>query len=101
MVGLLEGETVRGAWAGRWWLSGWSNAELDRLTSQADALPPTSSRRVALYRRAEEIAMQDGAVIPLVNPNAGILVRRDVHGMQISGGYLLTRNWADVRVGSG
>ena len=27
---------------------GWSNAELDRLTSQADALPPTSSRRVAL-----------------------------------------------------
>lgn len=80
---------------------GWSNAEFDRLTRQADSFPPTSPLRVALYRQTEQIAMQDGAVIPLVNPNAGILVRNSVHGIQISGGYLLTSNWADVRVGSG
>lgn len=75
---------------------GWSNQRFDRLTARADALAPNESRRLALYRRAEEIAMQDGATIPLVNPNAGILIRGNVHGLRVSGGYLLVRNWAHV-----
>jgi acylpyruvate hydrolase len=29
VVGLLDGDHVRGGWAGLWWLSGWDNAELE------------------------------------------------------------------------
>lgn len=76
---------------------GWSNRTFDRLTAEADAMPPNEPRRFALYRRAEEIAMQDAATIPLVNPKAGILVRNGVQGMQVSGGILLVRDWSRVR----
>jgi ABC-type transport system substrate-binding protein len=75
---------------------GWSNATFDHLVDRADRLSGTSGERLQLYRQAEEIAMSQGAVIPLVNPKAGILMRTDVHGLTISGGYILVPDWTRV-----
>jgi ABC-type oligopeptide transport system substrate-binding subunit len=77
---------------------GWSSPAFDRLTEQADTMLPGARNRFKLYQRAETIAMNAGATIPLVNPTAGILLRSSVHGLQISGGYVLARDWARVTV---
>lgn len=80
---------------------GWSNRTFDRLVDRADRMPSTSPARFALYQRAEEIAMNRAAVIPLVNPEAGILLRPTVRGIQISNGYLVVPDWTQVRLTSG
>jgi oligopeptide transport system substrate-binding protein len=80
---------------------GWSNPLFDQLTDRANRMRPGDPRRLTLYHRAEEIAMAQAGAIPLVNPTAGILLRSDVHGVAISGGYLLVRNWARVSVPAG
>jgi ABC-type oligopeptide transport system substrate-binding subunit len=79
---------------------GWSNASFDRLVDRADHLSADNPHRQALYQQAEDLAMSQAATIPLVNPDAGILVRSDVHGLQISGGYVLVKDWSKVRTGS-
>jgi oligopeptide transport system substrate-binding protein len=81
---------------------GWSNATFDHLVDRADSLPSGDPARFTLYRRAQQIAMSQAATIPLANPNAGILLRSSVHGITISGGYLLVADWSNVRIaGSG
>jgi ABC-type oligopeptide transport system substrate-binding subunit len=80
---------------------GWSNRTFDRLVNQADGMAGYSARRLGLYQRAERIALAQAAVIPLVNPKSGILLRRSVHGIQIDGGYVLVRNWAKVTLSGG
>jgi hypothetical protein len=42
--------------------------------------------------------MDQAVAIPLINPTAGILLRGTVRGLQISGGYLLARDWTQVSV---
>jgi ABC-type transport system substrate-binding protein len=74
----------------------WSNRTFDRLTARADAMLPGNRARFHIYQRAEAIAMNGGATIPLINPTAGILMRRSIHGLTISGGYLLARDWTRV-----
>jgi ABC-type transport system substrate-binding protein len=81
--------------------AGWSNRTFDRLTDRADRLPPGDTARFALYRRAEQLAMSQAVTIPLANPSAGILLRRDVQGISIDGGYLLVADWTKVEVSSG
>jgi ABC-type oligopeptide transport system substrate-binding subunit len=80
---------------------GWSNRTFDRLVDDADLMPVDMPERYPLYQRAEELAMGQAATIPLVNPNAGILLRNTVHGVQISGGYVLVRDWTNVTINSG
>jgi oligopeptide transport system substrate-binding protein len=77
---------------------GWSNRTFDQLTARADTMLPQNRTRFLLYQRAEAIAMNGAATIPLVNPNAGILMRGSVRGLSISGGYLLARDWTRVTV---
>lgn len=79
----------------------WSNAAFDRLTDRAASMPEESPARLALYRRAEELAMDQAATIPLVNPTTGILLRSNVHGLEISGGQLLASDWTRVTVSQG
>lgn len=74
----------------------WRNRAFDRLTDRADSMQPDDQARTALYRRAEALAMDEAAAIPLVNPKAGILLRQTVQGLQISGGYVLVKDWAHV-----
>jgi ABC-type oligopeptide transport system substrate-binding subunit len=81
--------------------SGWSDPTFDALVGRADAMAATDPDRYALYQRAEEIALSSGAAIPLVNPAAGILIRGSVHGLTVSGGRVLARDWTKVRVSAG
>jgi ABC-type oligopeptide transport system substrate-binding subunit len=76
----------------------YSNAVFDRTVAQADVLSPDNPLRFRLYERAERLAMQEVATIPLVNQNAGILLRRDVHGLSLAGGQLLAADWARVTI---
>lgn len=78
----------------------WSNATFDGLTDRADRMAPGDPARFGLYHRAEEMAMDAAAAIPLVNPTAGILLRQKIQGMQISGGYILVNDWTRVMVES-
>lgn len=78
---------------------GYSNPRFDLLVDRADHLMGAGAARMALYREAESVAIRDAAVIPLANPDGGILVRSVVHGLQVSGGFLLVKDWTKVRVG--
>ena len=80
---------------------GWSNHTFDRLTDLAASLNPSDPRRLALYHRAESLAMRQAATIPLVNPLSGILLRPGVHGLQITGGQLVAADWTKVTATSG
>lgn len=77
---------------------GYSNAAFDRTVAQADVMPLDNPRRFRLYEQAESLAIQQAATIPLVNQNAGILLRRDVRGLSIAGGQLLAADWARVTI---
>ncbi len=79
---------------------GWSNARFDRLVDRADQLVGDTSQRLSLYRRAEALAMQDAATIPIANPQAGILIRSTVVGLQVAGGAVVVPDWSRVRVGT-
>jgi oligopeptide transport system substrate-binding protein len=76
----------------------WHNATFDRLVDAADAMKGDAPVRMALYRRAEDLAMNQAAAIPLVNPLSGILLRSRIHGLQINGGQVLAADWAWVIV---
>ncbi|HEX6508626.1 MAG TPA: peptide ABC transporter substrate-binding protein [Chloroflexota bacterium] len=76
----------------------YSNPTFDRLTAEADGLPIDDPRRFKLYHQAELLAMKQAATIPLVNPTAGILLRRGVHGLSMAGGQLLAADWTKVSV---
>jgi len=59
--------------------TGWSNPEYDRLLEQAIVLPD-KGRRIALYRRAEEILMREMPIIPIYFYTHAYLVRPEVRG---------------------
>jgi ABC-type oligopeptide transport system substrate-binding subunit len=79
---------------------GWSNAQFDRLVDRADQLVGDTSQRLSLYRRAEVLAMQNAATIPIANPQAGILIRRTVVGLQVADGGVVVPDWSRVHVGA-
>ena len=79
---------------------GWSNPEFDRLVDSADRLVGDSAQRLALYQRAETIAMQKAATIPLANPQAGIMIRSGIKGLQVASGAVVVANWSNVRLES-
>jgi oligopeptide transport system substrate-binding protein len=79
---------------------GWSNTRFDRLVDQADRLVGDTSRRLSLFHRAETLAMQDAATIPIANPQAGILIRSTVVGLQVAGGAVVIHDWSRVRIGA-
>jgi oligopeptide transport system substrate-binding protein len=75
---------------------GWNNRSFDRLVDRADSLPASNGVRLRLYHEAEVLAMDGAATIPLFNPSTGILLRGDIHGLDVSGGQMLARSWASV-----
>lgn len=78
--------------------SNWHSDIFDQLVSVADRLPADSPWRWKLYHQAQNLAMQQAADIPLVNPDAGILLRRNIHGLTLKGGQVLARDWTKVSV---
>ena len=78
----------------------WRNATFDAIVDRADHMIAADPMRLALYRQAESIAMNDAAAIPLVNPTIGILLRQNIHGLLIAGGQVLAPDWTRVTISS-
>lgn len=76
----------------------WHDPTFDHLVDEADHMPADSPRRLALYRAAESIAVDQAATIPLVNPTSGILLRPTVQGLEVDGGQILAVDWTKVRI---
>lgn len=78
---------------------GYSNKAFDRLTTTADSTVGDNARRNVLYVRAEKIALDDAALIPLANERNTVLTAPRVHGLTVSALPGLTVDWAAVSVG--
>jgi ABC-type transport system substrate-binding protein len=75
---------------------GWHNATFDRLTKLADVMPHDSPKRYAMYQQAEQIALNDVAVMVLDWQKDYILINPAVHGLTTNSLGLVAPNWADV-----
>ncbi|MFX8957552.1 hypothetical protein ABTN31_19785, partial [Acinetobacter baumannii] len=60
---------------------GYKSPEFDRLCAQADSTAD-EKQRVELYNKAEDIAIQDAARVPIYYPVDQILVSPRVHGLR-------------------
>jgi ABC-type transport system substrate-binding protein len=67
---------------------GYRNPAFDRLCDQADAEMDTA-KRAALYRRADDLAMADAPIIPLVNSGEFWLINPRVRDMRSNLGGML------------
>jgi oligopeptide transport system substrate-binding protein len=68
----------------------YANPEFDRLVDQANAAA-TDAARTALYHKAEALAVEEGAMIPMVFTQFALLKKPYVQGLQTTGalsGYL-------------
>lgn len=74
----------------------YKNPEFDRLVDQANSAR-TDSDREALYRKAEQMGMNDAALVPIVFTRWAMLVKPYVRGFE---GSPLSLGWTDLsRVG--
>lgn len=81
-------------------IGGWCNRAFDRLLDRADATANARARK-ALYRRAEMLALNDGAVVMVGNDTSNILLNPKVHGLVDSPVWgLVPRNldWSAVSI---
>ncbi len=62
---------------------GYSNPEVDSLCDRADA-ETDQAKRIELYRKADQLAMDEVALFPLVYPKSAILVKPNVTGLRIN-----------------
>jgi len=75
-----------------------SDRTFDTLTQRADTMVGNNPARYALYRQAEEIALNKAAWIVLYWGKSDILINKRVRGLLINGGGLTAYNWANVTV---
>ncbi len=59
----------------------YANPEFDKLVDQANAAP-TESARIERYHKAEALAVEEGAIIPLLFTQFAMLKKPAVHGLQ-------------------
>lgn len=60
---------------------GYANADFDKLCTQADSIMD-EAKRIALYNQAEDVALQDGARIPIYYQRDAILIGPHVTGVR-------------------
>jgi oligopeptide transport system substrate-binding protein len=70
----------------------YKNPEFDKLVDQANSAG-TDAEREALYRKAEQMAMNDAALVPIVFTRWAILVKPYVRGFE---GSPLSLGWVDL-----
>ncbi len=59
----------------------YANPEFDKLVDRANAAP-TEAERIELYHKAEALAVEEGAIIPLLFTQFAMLKKPTVHGLQ-------------------
>jgi ABC-type transport system substrate-binding protein len=78
----------------------WTNKQFDQLVDQADLLFNDAAQRVVLYQQAEQLALGDGAWIPLDHPKYTAFIAGYVHGLVVTPLGLMAPDWSKVTVGA-
>jgi oligopeptide transport system substrate-binding protein len=79
-------------------LGQWSNPQFDQWVDQADVLFNDPARRAALYAQAEQLALEEGAWIPLDHPRRTAFVAPFVSGLVVTPVGILAPDWSRVQV---
>jgi oligopeptide transport system substrate-binding protein len=74
----------------------WSNQQFDQDIMQAEQLE--GNARLALYDKAEQIAISDAAWVPLYYPTMAAIIPSWVHGVTLNGEGLYFGDWSGVYV---
>ena len=96
-------------WLSLQWESTALNNDVHYQSSRFDALAETadvtwgSAQRMRLYRKAQQVLVDDAAWIPLYMSHRVVFVRRGVANLSVTGFGLIPRDgsWAEVRVRTG
>ncbi|HEU5367815.1 MAG TPA: peptide ABC transporter substrate-binding protein [Ktedonobacterales bacterium] len=79
-------------------VGGWTNQQFDQWVDQADQLFNDAEQRVSLYQQAEQLALSDGAWIPLDHPKFTAFIAPYVHGLVVTPVGLMVPDWSLVTV---
>lgn len=77
-------------------VGGWSNQEFDQDIMQAEQ--SQGNERIALYGKAEQIAISEAAWIPLYHQTMAAIIPSWVHGVTLNGEGLYFGDWSGVYV---
>ncbi len=72
----------------------WSNATFDQTIAQAETM--TGSARLALYNKAEQIAITDVGWLPLDHQAMAAIIPSYLQGISLNGGGLYFGDWSNV-----
>ncbi len=72
----------------------WKNAEFDQTVMQAEN--QSGDARIALYNKAEQIAISDVGWLPLDHQTIAAVIPAKVHGVSLNGNGLYFGDWSDV-----
>ena len=72
----------------------WNNAEFDQTVMQAEQT--SGAARIALYNKAEQIAITDVGWLPLDHQSMAAIIPSRVHGVSLNGEGLFFGDWSDV-----
>lgn len=72
----------------------WSNAEFDKTIAQAETLG--GNDRIALYNKAEQIAITDGGWLPIDHQATAAIIPAWVHGVSLNANGLYFDDWSGV-----
>lgn len=74
----------------------WSNPTFDQTTQQAEA--SSGNARIALYNKAEQIAISDVGWLPLDHEAVAAVIPPYMHGVSLNGNGLYFGDWSDVYI---
>lgn len=72
----------------------WTNPAFDQTVTQAETM--TGAARIALYNKAEQIAIEDVGWLPLDHQALAAVIPPWVHGVSLNGVGLFFGDWSDV-----
>jgi oligopeptide transport system substrate-binding protein len=73
---------------------GWDNPQFDQTVAQAEKL--SGDARIALYNKAEQIAITDVGWLPLDHETMAAIIPSWVHGVTLNGEGLFFGDWSQV-----
>ncbi|HLZ63391.1 MAG TPA: peptide ABC transporter substrate-binding protein, partial [Ktedonosporobacter sp.] len=74
----------------------WSNPEFDQTVTLADTL--SGEARLALYNKAEQIAVSDVGWLPLDHQQLAAVISPWVHGVTLNSNGLFIADWSTVSI---
>jgi oligopeptide transport system substrate-binding protein len=72
----------------------WNNPEFDQIVTLAET--KTGAERIALYNKAEQLAITNVGWLPLDHQTLAAIIPPQVHGVSLNGNGLYFGDWSDV-----